>query len=103
MTQPLTTGEKSRRANLRQLKAQGRKNAIARRAAASDNVETHLAAMAERKLQAATARAARRLMGMSRRDAHNSALRAEAEARRAASAPAPVIANDNEGELPLAG
>ena len=52
MTQPLTTGEKNRRANIRSLKAIGRANAKTRAATTAANIAEHLARNEDRRIQA---------------------------------------------------
>ena len=110
MTQPLTTGEKNRRANIRAQKAIGVRNAKTRQATAVANYLAHLDAMNQRSVDAATARAVRRLQGLSVRDAHNADLRDAAALRRGQDAKAatdgeinaaPTAANDG-AQLPLA-
>lgn len=75
MAKKLTQGEINRRANIKALKALGRANAKARKQAATLNQKMHLAAMAQRAVEAAKAREAKRLDGIARRDAHNAALK----------------------------
>lgn len=76
MAKKLTQGEINRRANIKALKALGRENAKKRRQAAKFNHAEHIAAMAQRAVDAAVAREAKRLDGIARRDAHNDALKA---------------------------
>lgn len=67
MTQPLTQGEKSRRANIRAMKALGARNAKLRAAQKVENFLAHV----ERNNAAAEARAARRAARIAQHEANN--------------------------------
>lgn len=73
----LTEGERNRRANIRALKAQGRKNAKLRAAEKVARYLAHVEAMNQRSIDAAAAREAKRVAGIAKRDAHNAARHAD--------------------------
>lgn len=101
MTQPLTTGEKNRRANIKALKKVGKANAKLRAKATVERFLAHVERNNQISQDAAAVRMARRLEGIARRDAHNAELKLKAAALPLLEQVADVVAA-NDDQLKMA-